>query len=190
MRAVAFDATGDRIFAASWPDRDQPTSLGTTIWEWRTAEIVGHLTESAMALAVDPTGRYVASARHLESVVDVWDATTGAPVALLRGQAPSSVLAFSADGSRLLTADSDGKVRVWDPSAGTQSLALPHEQEVVSLAVAPDDPRLASVTVDGTVRVWTLDLDELVTIAEQRLTRGFSENECRQYLHVERCPDT
>ncbi len=189
VRAVAFDATGDRIFAARWPDRSQPGSQGTTIWEWRTADIVGQLAESATALAVDPTGRYVASARELESFVDVWDATTGAPVAVLRGQAPSNALTFTADGSRLLTADTDGRVRVWDPAAGTQSLALPHEQEVVWLAMGPDGRRVASVTVDGSIRVWTLDLDELVTLAEHRLTRGFSDGECRQYLHVERCPE-
>jgi hypothetical protein len=37
------------------------------------------------------------------------------------------------------------------------------------------------------VRVWALDLDELVEIAEDELTRGFTDEECRQYLHQSRC---
>ena len=48
---------------------------------------------------------------------------------------------------------------------------------------------LASIGDDGIARVWALDLDDLIAIANDRLTRGFSEDECRQYLHLERCPD-
>jgi hypothetical protein len=29
-----------------------------------------------------------------------------------------------------------------------------------------------------------------VAIANDRLTRGFTDDECRQYLHLERCPQT
>ena len=42
---------------------------------------------------------------------------------------------------------------------------------------------------NGLVRVWALDLDDLIAIANERLARWFSADECRQYLHVERCPD-
>jgi hypothetical protein len=38
------------------------------------------------------------------------------------------------------------------------------------------------------VRIWALDLDDLITMANERLTRSLSDDECRQYLHVERCP--
>ena len=38
------------------------------------------------------------------------------------------------------------------------------------------------------MRVWALDVDELVDIATRELTRDFTDDECRQYLHTERCP--
>jgi hypothetical protein len=41
---------------------------------------------------------------------------------------------------------------------------------------------------DDTVRVYTLDNDELIAIAKDRVTRSFTEDECRAYLHVEECP--
>ena len=41
---------------------------------------------------------------------------------------------------------------------------------------------LASVDEDGLVRVWALDLDDLITIAKDRLTRTLTDAECRQYL--------
>ena len=47
--------------------------------------------------------------------------------------------------------------------------------------------RLASTGVDGTVRIWELDRAELVRIAEARLTRGLTDDECREFLHAERC---
>ena len=48
--------------------------------------------------------------------------------------------------------------------------------------------RLASVGADGVVRVWMLDPDRLAEIVEAKLTRGFTEAECRRYLHRDSCP--
>lgn len=39
------------------------------------------------------------------------------------------------------------------------------------------------------MRIWALDLDELVEIAQNRLTRTFTDDECGHYLHAERCAD-
>jgi hypothetical protein len=36
--------------------------------------------------------------------------------------------------------------------------------------------------------VWALDIDELIEIARSELTRTFTVEECRQYLHLARCP--
>jgi hypothetical protein len=47
---------------------------------------------------------------------------------------------------------------------------------------------LASNDADGLVRVWALELHELIAIATARLTRTLTEDECRQFLHVEHCP--
>ncbi len=61
-----------------------------------------------------------------------------------------------------------------------------HEFLVSGLDFSPDGKRLASATPDGVVRVWALDLDELIAIAEAELTRGLTDDECRQYLHQSR----
>jgi WD40 repeat protein len=56
---------------------------------------------------------------------------------------------------------------------------------VSGLDFSPDGERLASASADGVVRVWTLDLDELISIANDELTRGLTDDECRQYLHLD-----
>ena len=56
-----------------------------------------------------------------------------------------------------------------------------------SVAFSPDGSLLASV--DGTtVRVWALDIEELLAIARRNVTRSLTDEECRQYLHVDACP--
>jgi hypothetical protein len=47
---------------------------------------------------------------------------------------------------------------------------------------------LASWADDGT-RVWALDIDDLLAIARNNVTRSMSDDECRQYLHVAACSD-
>lgn len=37
------------------------------------------------------------------------------------------------------------------------------------------------------VRVWSLEIAELLEIAQQNVTRSITDEECRQYLHAESC---
>jgi WD40 repeat protein len=64
-----------------------------------------------------------------------------------------------------------------------------HDDTVSGLAFTSDVKRIATVAMDGTVRVWALDLDDLMEIAESRLTRGFTEDECRAFLQGVDCPN-
>ncbi|HUF58178.1 MAG TPA: hypothetical protein VMR89_01640 [Actinomycetota bacterium] len=59
-----------------------------------------------------------------------------------------------------------------------------HRFLVSGVAFGPDGRRLVSAGPDGVVRVWTLDLDELIEIADE-VTRELTDDECRQYLHLQ-----
>lgn len=76
--------------------------------------------------------------------------------------------------------------------SGEQVAFLPEDGDRVIESVRfSRDGRHVAVS-DGSpiaaARVWTLDRDELVEIARQRLVRTWTTAECSQYLHVDTCP--
>ncbi|MGH9193544.1 MAG: WD40 repeat domain-containing protein, partial [Acidimicrobiales bacterium] len=176
------------------PDPDEDD--GVVIWDWHTGDVVPIIDTPAGIAVPSPTGHLVATTTRQAAppfngeTVDVWDLTTGRRVTTLAANTGGVLaLAFSADGSRLATGSLDGTVRIWDPSSGEQLLVLRgHYASVSSVAFSPDGSRLASVGVEGVMRVWALDLDDLVEIAEREVTRTLTDQECRQYLHLQHCP--
>jgi WD40 repeat protein len=94
---------------------------------------------------------------------------------------------FSQDGTRLATASLDGTIKMWDALSGQNLLTLPDNAWM--LTFSPDGKYLANGDFwGGLVHVYLLDIDELADLARSRLTRTLTEEECRQYLHLEQCP--
>jgi WD40 repeat protein len=191
--SVAFSPDGGRLVTAGPPmGRDESEGREFVIWDWRVGEVERTIDAGADRAVLSPTGELIATVPPglSGSQVEVWDWTTGQRVAALARNTGFVVdLAFSADGSRLATAGGDGTVRVWDPRSGEQLLVLRgHKGAATSVAFSPDGSRLASAGTDGTVRIWALDLDDLVEIAEDGLTRTLTDEECQQYLHTASCP--
>jgi WD40 repeat protein len=98
-------------------------------------------------------------------------------------------LAFSQDGSHLASASFDRLAKVWEVATGEESFSLfGNRGNVFGISFSPDGSRLATAGADGTVRLFTLRLDDLVTLAQSRLTRTLTDEECRKFLHRETCP--
>ena len=67
-------------------------------------------------------------------------------------------VAFSPDGTRIVSGGDDGTVRLWtlDGKPAAKPFKGP-ERGVRSVAFSPDGMRIISGGHDGTVRLWTLD---------------------------------
>ena len=100
-------------------------------------------------------------------------------------------LALNEDGSLLASAGVDGVVRVWD--VATRSLV--HQIPVSPVGdgvggvgfVGDSGDLLVTALETGELRNVTTDTEEVLGIARERVTRGFTETECNTY-RIDPCP--
>ncbi|GAA0819925.1 WD40 repeat domain-containing protein [Streptosporangium amethystogenes subsp. fukuiense] len=74
-------------------------------------------------------------------------------------------VAWSHDGTRLVTDGHDRVIRVWDAADGRQLTTLTaHQDWVISLAWSPTQQMLASTSDDRTARIWNIAAGEQHTV--------------------------
>jgi WD40 repeat protein len=115
------------------------------------------------SVAYSPGGRLLASAGD-DGTVKVWGPATGS-VRTLKGHTISAYcVAFSRDGTRLLSAGGHrwqprhaGEVIVWDAATGEERALLPGDScGFFAAAFTPDGRRLACAAMDRTVKLCEL----------------------------------
>ena len=161
-----------------------------TIWDWARERVVNEIDGVYEGhLAFDPSGSRLATVDWTESSAEVWDVSTGRRLLVLAGHSGLvNDVAFSPDGSRVVTVGSDTTTRVFDAASGEQQLVLRgHKWGPLWVDFSPDGTTLAT-GAHTEVRVWAMDIDDLLRIARDELTRTFTDDECRLHLHLETCP--
>jgi WD40 repeat protein len=189
VEVLAF-SPGGRTLAVATTNTQDPAHSHISIWDWDRGEVERTIEAATTALAFDPTGSTLA-AGLFDGNVEIRDVATGKLVRKFQAHSGRvSDLAYSPDGAWIATAGQDGTTALFDAATGARRFILPGHGFLVSgLAFSPDGRRLITTAPDGVVRVWTLDLDELIRIAEGELTRKLTDDECRQYLHLpDGCP--
>jgi WD40 repeat protein len=151
IQAVAVSPDGARVAFASrvsiecwWP--------ATGGWQ-SIAQVRGHV----HALAFDPTGGELAAAHGYEvRVIDLDTARTR--LDLVGHQGMVWKVAYTPDGSRLVTASSDGTVRFWDARTGVCRGSFDWQAgKVRCVAVSPDGLTVASGGQDGRIIIADVD---------------------------------
>lgn len=189
-------SAGEYVNLAFSPDGSQlATSGGTSakIWDTATGEEFLRLPVPPdtyiPAIAYSPDGFRLAACSQWGQVY-VWNAKTGEKIMDLVGlSGPCLDIAYSPDGKYLATADVAATTQVWDADTGISLLTLStHTKEVIYLTFSSDSKYLADQGHDATAFVYTLEQDELINLALARLTRWFTVDECKKYLHTDTCP--
>ena len=88
----------------------------------------------------------------------------------------------------LASSSIDGLVMVWDMSTGMPVQAIPLGDEVQNVVFLDSDRLLVTPQTGSHALVLTLNVDELIEIARNRVTRDFTTEECQVYLHLNACP--
>jgi WD40 repeat protein len=99
-------------------------------------------------------------------------------------------LKFTPDDSMLAMSGLDGTINFWSTLDWQRVFTLDVGGQTASLDFTADGRQL--MTPAGTSNrlfFFVLDPDELLDLARERVTRGFTEEECRTFLLVDSCAD-
>jgi WD40 repeat protein len=139
---------------------------GHHVWFWdaATGAVLGsHQIADATSSWV-PILRFSPDSKRLAVTADrlvlILDVATRGRTQLLRGhEAEVKAVAFSPDGSRLLTGSDDRSAILWDAAAGhIIAVYKGHPGPVSLVAYSPDGQRVATASTDPLARVWPVDL--------------------------------
>jgi WD40 repeat protein len=183
LNAVRFSPDGRRLATGA----DDHTAR---IWDAESGKQLATLSEHSMrvwTVAFSPDGRRLATGSQ-DSTARLWDMDTGKQLFTLAGHTGTVMaLAFSPDGKQLATVG-DSTVRLWDTSDGRELITLYTQSALRSMTFSPDGSVLATLDADGRVQAYTLQIDQLMQLAKERITRSLTTAECRKYLHLDECP--
>ncbi|MBE2198745.1 MAG: protein kinase [Anaerolinea sp.] len=163
------------------------------LWRLASGELLATLPDHAVpvnGVNFSHDGRLLGTA-GADNLARIW-AIEGQNVQLVHILAGHSSVVwdvvFSPDDTAVATIGFDGAVKLWDVAAGAERMTLPgignNGREV---AFSPDGVYLAVTAGDGLVRLYVLPIDDLLTLAQSRVTRSLTDAECRQYLHRAQC---
>lgn len=188
-RVAAVNRVGSVVAIGEEPNRGDGTGM-VQLWDLERRSIVGTIDVLADDLSFSADGTLLAVAQGNDATV--WSVDDATPVSTLTGHLGSVwSVAFDPSAETVATTSQDGTVRLWNAETGAPRLVLPgHDIVSAGIAFVSDGTALVSGGGDGVARVWALDLGDLMGIAQDKLTRGLTEAECREYLHVASCPDS
>lgn len=122
-----------------------------------------------------------------DELLVLWSRDEFEPLIRFEGhQATVANIAVDPVRDEIATAALDGTIRIWDLATGATRLVLP-SSNATDLAYTPDGRHLIAVSPEGATIVYAMDVDELVEIARDRLTRTWTEAECARYRIVSGC---
>ena len=185
LHAARFSSDGRLVATASFSE--DSGSSRVTIWDWERGEVVRTIRDVG-GVTFDPLGPRIATVGP-NGLVEISNVETGSRVVVLHGPTGGVTgVAFSPDGSRVAVPHTDGTVRLFDADTGGQQLVLPSLGCTVSrVAFSPGGTKLVSASPCGGLRIWALDIDDLLEIARRAVPKALTDEECRQYLHRDRC---
>jgi WD40 repeat protein/tRNA A-37 threonylcarbamoyl transferase component Bud32 len=158
VRGVNFSPDGRRVISISQGDRD-PSRGEALVWDAATGAVAEALQGAWTSAAFRPDGKSLAASDVApDSMVRLVDLTKNLDdcVQLMGHQHTITQVAFSHDGTRLLSSSIDQTIKVWDAQGGKELFSFRDEAAVLSAAFSPDGLRIASGSEDHAVRIWAV----------------------------------
>jgi WD40 repeat protein/DNA-binding SARP family transcriptional activator len=179
------------LLAATAPGEDG----SVVIWDTATRQQIATIRHPGWANVVKFNGEFLLTAGR-DGAIRVWDLTGPAdptsltPIATwVTTQSQVWDLELAPDGATVASSSHDGTIRLWDLATTRELLTIQAASApVYDVAFGADGTTLLSYDATGIVQLWSMDVQQLLEIAQQRVTRSLSDVECRQFLGLDRCP--
>jgi WD40 repeat protein/predicted Ser/Thr protein kinase len=161
---VAFTPDGRQLASVSQKVGDWAGDDTVGVWEVDSAGLPvlrGH-TSYVYPVAYSPDGRWIASGGW-DKKIRLWDAATGVECATLPHPGIVAALAFTPNGTRLVSGgDLNGELLLWDPATAQIQGRVAAGKGVRSLAISPDGTRIAAGCYDLKAG-WTMRISDIAT---------------------------
>lgn len=173
-------------------------TVSLEVYDMTSGSRVAELEVMPTMIRFDPTGRYLASGT-LDGRVIVLDMAAiaegaSAEDALVMDRAVASGgvpgIAVTADGVVATSAFDSAFIRLWNIHTGDLITELRTDLDGSSppqLNISPTGEYLLYPDAGQVLRKFFLDTDQLIDLAESRLTRDLTDEECRRYLDRPSC---
>jgi eukaryotic-like serine/threonine-protein kinase len=163
---VAFSPDGKTLATGGG---ENLSSGDVNIWDVASGEKLHCLpqTKGVRGVAFSRDGKRLAAVVCNECVARIWDAQTLKELfELSLGTDNPWSLAFSPDGTKLLTGGTEQSVKIWDTANGKLLSTLQgHLDDIRGMAFSPDGTRAVSACLDQTLRLWDVAAGkELLTL--------------------------
>jgi WD40 repeat protein len=186
FQSVVFSRDGKQIAISA-----EGGSIG--VWDVETGNkiLVFNSGLRSNKITFSPDGKWVVFSSN-DSTIHIFEIATAKEIYTLTGHSgPTFAVTFSPDGKLLATSSVDRTVKIWNVEDGFTSLPLTlygHSRAIYTVDFSPDGSRIVTASRDGTARVYAIAIEDLTKLAQSRLTRTLTLEECQQYLHVDVCP--
>jgi WD40 repeat protein len=116
-----------------------------------------------------------------DGTVRLWT-LDGTRLGTLRHARAVKTAKFNSAQDRLVTTSGDGTARIWDIRTREELAVLRSpDGELAEAYFTADGKRVYTRSESGVVRFWVADAEDLLGLADSRITRDFSEEEKRRY---------
>ncbi len=181
---VAYSPDGKRIATGN-----RTLLAGVVIWDAITGEKLDTLEfYDPSSIDYSSDGKLLAIG-GMDGTVSIWDALNGTKLWTVKNEALTIWgTEFNPEGNLLATVSFDGTARMWDVTSGANLLTLYADSDgATSIAFSPDGKRIAVGGKSG-ISIFYLQIKDVITLAQSRVTRKLTTEECQQYLHMDTCP--
>ena len=137
------------------------------VWNSESGEILSVFREGAggfRPISMSPDGSKFAVSGSVGNVGLVRTLSNGASIQTLKGHSgPILAIAYSPDGSRIVTGSADHSARLWDAGSGTQLFDFEgHTAGVTHVEFSRDGLELLTFSEDGEIRVWNTLIGKMI----------------------------